>query len=63
MPALAPGGPVSPSGKPFPKNNPAPAPLVPLLVQSCYSFLRGVPRPKDFVDAAKKAGQIGRAHV
>lgn len=56
MPALAPGGPVSPSGKPFPKKNPAPAPLVPLLVQSCYSFLRGVPRPKDFVDAAKKAG-------
>ncbi|HNQ13665.1 MAG TPA: PHP domain-containing protein, partial [Bacteroidia bacterium] len=23
---------------------------------SCYSFLRGVPRPKDLVDAAKKAG-------
>ncbi len=35
---------------------PVPASLVPLVVQSCYSFLRGVPRPKDLVEVAKAAG-------
>ena len=34
----------------------APGLLVPLVVQSCYSFLRGVPRPKDLVEAGKRAG-------
>ncbi len=56
MPALAPGGSISPRGNLFLKKGLAQAPLVPLMVQSCYSFLRGVPRPKDLVDAAKKAG-------
>ncbi|MDX9785066.1 MAG: PHP domain-containing protein, partial [Spirochaetia bacterium] len=56
MPALVSGGSVLPSGNPFSKKGLVPASLVPLVVQSCYSFLRGVPRPKDLVDAAKKAG-------
>jgi len=43
-------------GVPSNKTEAVPGPLVPLVVQSCYSFLRGVPRPRDLVEAGKKTG-------
>jgi len=45
-----------PPTPPTPPTTASPVPLVPLAVQSCYSFLRGVPRPKALVEAAKAAG-------
>lgn len=36
-----------------------PEKLVPLLVRSCYSMLRGVPKPDDWIAAAKREG-LGR---